>query len=120
MGRCSSVGLPPPSKALVMLTSSTIGCRCDAGPQDQSQRGHRIQLRLFERSRRFDLKGNGCIDTPSKYYAVDLVLRNAKLGFRQNEYNHLMENAIYNELRYRGYSVDVGVIGIRDYKDGKR
>ena len=37
---------------------------------------------LFERSRRFDLKGNGCIDTPSKYYAVDLVLRNAKLGFR--------------------------------------
>ena len=75
---------------------------------------------LFERSIRFDLKGNWYVDTPSKYYAVDLGLRNAKLGFRQNEFNHLMENAIYNELRYRGYSVDVGVIGIRDYKDGKR
>lgn len=75
---------------------------------------------LFERSKRFDLKGNEYIDTPSKYYAVDLGVRNAKLGFRQNEYNHLMENAIYNELRYRGYSVDVGVIGIREYKTGKR
>ena len=75
---------------------------------------------LFERSKRFDLKGNGYIDTPSKYYSVDLGLRNAKLGFRQNEYRHLMENAIYNELRGRGYSVDVGVIGIRDYLAGKR
>ena len=75
---------------------------------------------LFEQSKRFDLKGNEYFDTPSKYYAVDLGVRNAKLGFRQNEYNHLMENAIYNELRYRGYSVDVGVIGIREYKKGKR
>ena len=75
---------------------------------------------LFEQSKRFDLKGNKYFDTPSKYYAVDLGVRNAKLGFRQNEYNHLMENAIYNELRYRGYSVDVGVIGIREYKKGKR
>ena len=75
---------------------------------------------LFEQSKRFDLRGNEYIDTPSKYYAVDLGVRNAKLGFRQNEYNHLMENAIYNELRYRGYSVDVGVIGIREYKKGKR
>ena len=75
---------------------------------------------LFERSKRFDLKGNGYIDTPSKYYSVDLGLRNAKLGFRQNEYSHLMENAIYNELRGRGYKVDVGVIGIREYIAGKR
>ena len=75
---------------------------------------------LFERSKRFDLKGNGYIDTPSQYYSVDLGLRNAKLGFRQNEYSHLMENAIYNELRGRGYKVDVGVIGIREYIAGKR
>lgn len=75
---------------------------------------------LFERSMRFDLKGNDYIDTPSKYYSIDLGLRNAKLGFRQNEYSHLMENAIYNELRSRGYRVDVGVIGIRDYIAGKR
>ncbi|MBE6528759.1 MAG: ATP-binding protein [Thermoplasmata archaeon] len=75
---------------------------------------------LFEESKRFDLKGNAYIDTPSKYYSVDLGLRNAKLGFRQTEYTHLMENAIYNELRYRGFSVDVGAIGIREYVNGKR
>ncbi len=75
---------------------------------------------LFEQSKRFDIKGSEYIGTPSKYYSVDLGLRNAKLGFRQNEYSHLMENAVYNELRYRGYSVDVGVIGIREYVEGKR
>lgn len=75
---------------------------------------------LFEKSMRFDIKGNDYIDTPSKYYSVDLGLRNAKLGFRQNECSHLMENAIYNELRSRGYRVDVGVIGIRDYISGRR
>lgn len=75
---------------------------------------------LFEKSMRFDLKGNDYIDTPSKYYSVDLGLRNARLGFRQNEYSHLMENAIYNELRGRRYDVDVGVIGIREYISGKR
>ena len=75
---------------------------------------------LFEKSKRFDLKGNNYIDTPSKYYAVDLGLRNAELGFRQNEYSHLMENAVYNELRSRGYNVDIGLIGIRDYINGKR
>jgi predicted AAA+ superfamily ATPase len=75
---------------------------------------------LFEESKRFDVKGNAYIDTPSKYYAVDLGIRNAKLGFRQNDYTHLMENAIYNELRCRNYSVDVGVIGIREYVEGKR
>ena len=75
---------------------------------------------LFEESKRFDLKGKGYIDSPSKYYAEDLGIRNAKLGFRQNEYTHLMENAIFNELRLRGYSVDVGVIGIREYVEGTR
>jgi len=75
---------------------------------------------LFEESKRFDLKGKQYFDTPSKYYATDLGLRNAKLGFRQVEFTHLMENAIYNELRYRGYSVDVGIIGIREYIEGKR
>lgn len=75
---------------------------------------------LFERSMRFDLKGNSYINTPSKYYSIDLGLRNAKLGFRQIEYSHLMENAIFNELRGRGYNVDVGVIGIREYLAGKR
>ena len=75
---------------------------------------------LFEEARRFDIKGNSFISSPLKYYSVDLGLRNARLNFRQNEFSHLMENAIYNELRYRGFNVDVGVIGIREYINGKR
>ncbi len=82
--------------------------------------GHLEDAFLFEESKRFDIRGKDYIDTPSKYYSTDLGIRNAKLGFRQDEYAHLMENAIYNELRYRGFAVDVGVIGIREYIDGKR
>ena len=63
---------------------------------------------LVERSIRYDIKGRKYIDTPSKYYFEDLGLRNARINFRQTEPTHLMENLIYNELRIRGYSVDVG------------
>ena len=65
---------------------------------------------LIERSVRYDIKGKHYIDTPAKYYFEDLGLRNAKINFRQTEQTHLMENLIYNELRLRGYAVDVGVI----------
>lgn len=65
---------------------------------------------MLARAQRFDIKGNHYLDTPLKYYAGDCGLRNAALGFRQNERPHLMENAIYNELVSRGYSVDVGEI----------
>ena len=82
--------------------------------------GHFKDAFLFEESKRFDIKGREYIDTPSKWYSIDLGLRNARIGFRQNEFTHLMENAIYNELRYRGFSVDVGVIGIREYIQRKR
>lgn len=67
---------------------------------------------IIEKSIRFDIKGKKYIDTPSKYYFTDLGLRNARLNFRQTEFTHLLENAIYNELRIRGYSVDVGQIPI--------
>ena len=56
------------------------------------------------------MKGRKYIGTPMKYYFEDVGLRNARLGFRQVEENHLMENVIYNELRSRGYSVDVGLV----------
>ena len=59
---------------------------------------------------RFDVKGRKYIGTPLKYYFEDVGLRNARLGFRQVEVTHLMENIIYNELRVRGYQVDVGVV----------
>ena len=65
---------------------------------------------MIEKSVRYDIKGRRYIDTPAKYYFSDLGLRNARLSFRQTEETHLMENLIYNELRLRGYSVDVGQV----------
>ena len=71
---------------------------------------------LVEKSVRYDIKGRKYIDTPAKYYFSDLGLHNARLNFRQYEETHLMENLIYNELRLRGMSVDVGVV-IKNEKD---
>lgn len=65
---------------------------------------------MIEKALRFDIKGRKYIDTPVKYYFDDLGLRNARLNFRQTETTHLMENMIYNELRLRGFSVDVGQV----------
>ena len=65
---------------------------------------------LVEQVKRYDVKGKRYIGTPLKYYFSDLGLRNALLNFRQVEKTHLMENLIYNELRGRGYNVDVGVV----------
>ncbi len=75
---------------------------------------------LFTKSLRYDIKGKSYIDTPSKYYAEDLGLRNARLGFRQQEPTHIMENIIFNELCIRGKAVDVGSITMRESRDGKR
>ena len=68
---------------------------------------------IINEANRYDVKGRKYIGTPLKYYFEDVGLRNARLGFRQVEENHLMENVIYNELRYRGFQVDVGVVPIR-------
>jgi predicted AAA+ superfamily ATPase len=65
---------------------------------------------MIEKAVRYDIKGRKYISTPAKYYFEDLGLRNARLNFRQTEQTHLMENLIYNELRLRGYSVDVGQV----------
>lgn len=74
---------------------------------------------LLESAHRYDIKGKAYIDTPKKYYFSDLGLRNARLNFRQFEPTHAMENVIYNELRMRGYGVDVGVVPIAEKgKDG--
>lgn len=70
---------------------------------------------------RYDVKGRKYIGTPLKYYFEDVGLRNARLGFRQVEETHLMENIIYNELRMRGFQVDVGVVTKRiRTKDGRQ
>lgn len=65
---------------------------------------------LIDSAVRYDIKGKKYIDTPVKYYFTDLGLRNARLNFRQLEETHTMENIIFNELKIRGFDVDVGVI----------
>ena len=74
---------------------------------------------LFEGARRYNVKGKRYYESVKKYYAVDVGLRNARLNFRQQEITHIMENVIYNELRIRGYVVDVGVVEKRGMADGK-
>lgn len=69
---------------------------------------------LIEPAIRYDIKGRKYINTPMKFYFVDSGLRNARLGFRQIEETHLMENIIFNELKSRGYSVDIGVVELRE------
>ena len=79
---------------------------------------------LIEKSKRFDVKGKKYIETPSKYYFVDIGIRNSLINFRQIEKTHIMENIIYIELRRRGFNVDVGIVekrkndenGKKDYK----
>jgi len=73
---------------------------------------------LIRKARRFDIKGNRYLTSPSKYYATDTGIRNAKIAFRQNEMSHLMENAVYVELIRRGYSVDVGMITTNPTRNG--
>ena len=65
---------------------------------------------LFHECKRYDVKGKSYFDYPNKYFCDDIGLRNARIGFRQQEMTHIMENIIYNELVYRGYQVDVGVV----------
>ena len=75
---------------------------------------------LIEEAKRFDIKGKSYIGAPLKYYFMDMGLRNSRIHYRQMEATHSMENVIYNELRMRGYSVDVGVIPIAEKdKNGK-
>ena len=76
---------------------------------------------LIEKSIRYDIKGKRYINSPYKYYFMDLGLRNARINFRQSEKSHLMENMVYNELRMRGFNVDVGVVPvIHRGEDGKQ
>lgn len=75
---------------------------------------------LVEKALRYNIKGKKYINTLAKYYFTDMGLRNALLGFRQLEQTHLMENIIYNELLYRGYSIDVGMVELETTdKNGK-
>ncbi len=82
--------------------------------------GYLCDAYLFEEARRYDIKGRKHIDSEKKYYIADSGLKNAREHFRQNDSTHIMENIIYNELRCRGYDVDVGSIYRTRASDGKR
>ncbi|WP_262096477.1 ATP-binding protein [Paracholeplasma vituli] len=69
---------------------------------------------LIKKTNRYDIKGRKYINTPSKYYFVDMGLRNARLNFRQLEDTHMMENIIFSELIHRGYNVDIGVVEVSE------
>ena len=75
---------------------------------------------IVNKSDRYDVKGKKYIQTPQKYYFSDIGLRNARLNFRQQEENHIIENIIYNELIVRGYNVDVGVVEVRDENKNRK
>lgn len=75
---------------------------------------------IIEKSLRYDIKGKKYIETPYKYYFTDMGIRNAFINFRQTEENHLMENVIYNELKRRGFNVDVGVVEVREKSSRKK
>ena len=74
---------------------------------------------LIEEVERYDIKGRKYIGSLSKYYFCDIGVRNAILNFRQQEENHIMENLLYNELRTRGYNVDVGIVETKKNVGGK-
>ena len=75
---------------------------------------------LVEKAKRYDVKGKRYFEYPYKYYYSDIGLRNARLNFRQQDHGHIMENIIYNELRMRGYSVDIGVVEEKTMKNTKQ
>ena len=116
---CSSVGsLTNPSKLEKILCD-----RREKSPSVPTLRkflGYLVDAYLLRKADRYDVRGKKHLDYPSKYYAEDLGIRNWRLGFREQEETHLMENAIYNELIRRGYAVDVGVVEIEHREEGTR
>jgi len=115
---CSSVGsLTNPSR-ISNTINSTLGQKVST-PTVDSYIDCLVNAFLFEGAKRYDIKGRRYFGSISKYYSIDIGLRNARLNFRQQEPTHIMENVIYNELRVRGYTVDVGVIEGRRMENGR-
>ena len=116
---CSSVGsLNNPTK-LANTIQSVKQMKADRSTID-SYLSYLEDAFLFESVKRYDIKGKRYFESIKKYYSVDIGLRNARLNFRQQELTHIMENVIYNHLRIFGYLVDVGVVEVREMKDGKQ
>lgn len=109
---CSSIGsLTNPPKIADTLQSKQM--KDVSANTIRAYIGHLEDAFLFSESKRYDVKGKSYFDSPNKYYSEDLGLRNARIGFHQQEMTHIMENIIYNELINRQLSVDVGVVYAR-------
>lgn len=110
---CSSIGaLTNPTKIANTLKSKTNGSISIVTAASYIE--HLEDAFLFSESKRYDVKGRSYFEYPYKFYCEDIGLRNARIGFRQQEMTHIMENIIYNELIIRGFSVDVGVVYSRE------
>lgn len=116
---CSAIGsLTNPKK--ISDTLKSIKGKSISDVTAKNYLGYLTDAFLFDSAKRYDVKGKKYFETPLKYYIADVGLRNARLNFRQIEENHIMENVIFNELKVRGYSVDVGVVESKETIDGKR
>lgn len=115
---CSSVGSLTNPNRISNVLKSVQQMKIDS---DTVARyiGYLEEAFLFEGAKRYNIKGNKYFESIKKYYSVDVGLRNAKLNFRQQEVTHIMENVIYNELRMRGFTVDVGLVEAREMRNGK-
>lgn len=115
----SSIGSLTNSSKLADTIKTVKGTKIDSETVG-AYLGYMTESYLFSKAERYDVKGRRYFSFPSKYYCVDAGLRNAKLNFRQMEETHLMENVIYNELKSRGYSVDVGIVESQELTGDKR
>ena len=120
---CSSVGsLTNPTNVANSINSmqKRKGEELVAPNTVKAYMGHLEDAFLFSECKRYDVKGRSYFDYPNKYYCEDVGLRNARIGFRQQEMTHIMENIIYNELAVRRCAVDVGVVYSSETVNGKQ
>lgn len=117
---CSAIGSLTNSSKIANTLKSVKGVKVDS-QTIATYLEYLEESFLFNQAKRYDIKGKKYFLYPSKYYCIDMGLRNARLNFRQQEETHAMENIIYNELRARGFSVDVGVVELVSVgEDGRR
>lgn len=117
---CSSVGSLTNASKISRTVNSAKG-NCTDSETISAYLTYLTDCFLFSKAERYDIKGKKYFEYPSKYYAADIGLRNVRLGLRQQEESHIMENIIYNELISRGFAVDIGnVEAVERNKEGKR
>mgnify|MGYP001642132450 FL=1 len=119
---CSSVGsLTNPTNVSNAINSVKKLKRQDRVSSNtvRAYMGYLEDAFLFSECKRYDVKGKSYFEYPNKYYCEDIGLRNARIGFRQQEPTHILENIVYNELVIRRAGVDIGVVYSNERKDGK-